>query len=155
MTDYAIVVLGALAHRHGETMATAHLADLTGLGQPTVAKVAKILLASSLLETQRGVHGGYRLTKPPADISLVDIVEAMEGPIAVTDCVAGAQDPCAISNCCFMSNNWNRVNLAIRNALNDISLKDLTNPARIFPLPTISNDVTNNLNDRESNAVVQ
>jgi DNA-binding IscR family transcriptional regulator len=71
----------------------------------------------------------------PADISLVDIVEAMEGPIAVTDCVTGAQDPCAVSNCCFMSSHWNHVNLAIRNALNDVSLEDLTNPAQLFPLP--------------------
>ena len=61
MTDYAIVVLGALAHRHGDVVATAHLAELTGLAQPTVAKVSKILLAADLVETQRGVRGGYRL----------------------------------------------------------------------------------------------
>ena len=135
MTDYAIVVLGALAHRHGDVLATAHLAELTGLAQPTVAKVSKILLAADLVETQRGVRGGYRLTKAPAAISLVDIVEAMEGPIAVTDCVNGAQDPCAVSNCCFMSSHWNHVNLAIRNALNEVSLEDLTDPAQLFPLP--------------------
>ena len=74
MTDYAIVVLGALAHRHGDVLATAHLAELTGLAQPTVAKVSKILLAADLVETQRGVRGGYRLTKATAEISLVDIV---------------------------------------------------------------------------------
>ena len=66
MTDYAIVVLGALAHRQGEILATAQLAELTGLNQPTVAKVAKTLMAAALLETQRGVHGGYRLTQPAA-----------------------------------------------------------------------------------------
>ena len=87
MTEYAIFVLGALAHRHGDVLATAHLAELTGLAQPTVAKVSKTLLAADLVETQRWVRGGYRLTKSPADISLVDIVEAIEGPIAVTDCV--------------------------------------------------------------------
>ena len=135
MTDYAIVVLGALAHRHGDLLATAQLAALTGLAQPTVAKVSKILLAANLVETQRGARGGYRLAMAPADISLVDIVEAMEGPIAVTDCVTGAQDPCAVSNCCFMSSHWNHVNLAIRNALNDVSLEDLTDPAQLFPLP--------------------
>ena len=64
MTDYAIVVLGALAHRQGEILATAQLAELTGLSQPTVAKVAKTLMAADLLETQRGVHGGYRLAQP-------------------------------------------------------------------------------------------
>ena len=56
----------------------------------------------------------------------------MEGPIAVNDCVEGAQEPCTASNCCFMSRNWNRVNLAVRNALNDVSLEDLVNPAQLF-----------------------
>ena len=132
MTDYAIVVLGALAHRQGEILATAQLAELTGLNQPTVAKVAKTLMAADLLETQRGVHGGYRLAQPAAGTSLVQIVEAMEGPIAVNDCVDGAQAPCLVSNCCFMSRNWNRVNLAVRNALSDVSLEDLIDPAQLF-----------------------
>ena len=108
-----------------------------------MAKVSKTLLAADLVETQRGVRGGYRLKMAPADISLVDIVEAMEGPIAVTDCVDGAQDPCAVSNCCFMSSHWNHVNLAIRNALNDVSLEDLNDSAQLFPLlvsPSITED---------------
>ena len=141
MTDYAIVVLGALAHRHGDVVATAHLAELTGLAQPTVAKVSKILLAADLVETQRGVRGGYRLIKASADISLVDIVEAMEGPIAVTDCVGKAQVASAISNCYSMGSPSNHVNLAIRNALNDVSLEDLTDPAQLFPSP-VSPSVT-------------
>ena len=132
MTDYAIVVLGVLAHRQGEILATAQLAELTGLNQPTVAKVAKTLVVADLLETQRGVHGGYRLARRAAMISLVQIVEAMEGPIVVNDCVEGAQDPCAVSDCCFMSRNWNRVNLAVRNALSDVSLEDLIDPAQPF-----------------------
>ena len=135
MTDYAIVVLGALAHRHGDVLATAHLAELTGLAQPTVAKVSKILLAADLVETQRGVRGGCRLTKPPADISLVDIVEAMEGPIAVTDRVDEAQAASAVGNCYSMGSPSNHVNLAIRNALNDVSLEDLSDPAQLFPSP--------------------
>jgi FeS assembly SUF system regulator len=135
MTDYAIVVLGALAHRRGDVVATAHLAELTGLAQPTVAKVLKILLAADLVKTQRGVRGGYRLVKASADISLVDIVEAMEGPIAVTDCVDEARDRCAVSNCYSMGSPSNHVNLAIRNALNDVSLEDLTDPVQLFPSP--------------------
>ena len=135
MTDYAIVVLGVLARRQGEILATAQLAELTGLKQPTVAKVAKTLVAADLLDTQRGVHGGYRLARHAAVISLVQIVEAMEGPIIVNDCVEGAQDPCTASNCCLMSRNWNRVNLAVRNALSDVSLEDLIDPAQLY-IPT-------------------
>lgn len=132
MTDYAIVVLGFLAQRRGDILATAQIAELTGLNQPTVAKVAKTLVAADLLVTQRGVHGGYRLAREAAMISLVQIVEAMEGPIAVNDCVEGAQDPCMGVNCCFRSRNWNRVNCVVRNALNDVNLEDLIDPEQLI-----------------------
>ena len=132
LTDYAILVLGALAHRRGDVMPTARLAELTGLNQPTVAKVAKRLQSAGLLETRRGATGGYRLLGAPDDISLVRIVEAVEGPIAVNGCVDGAQDPCAVSNCCFMSNHWNKVNGALRAALQAVSLADLIDPAELF-----------------------
>ena len=132
LTDYAILVLGVLAHRQGKILTTAQLAELTGLNQPTVAKVAKTLVVANMLDTQRGVHGGYRLARQASIISLVQIVEAMEGPIAVNDCVDGAQEPSMANNCCFVSQNWNRVNLAIRNALDDVSLEDLIDPAQLF-----------------------
>ena len=138
MTDYAILVLGALARRHGETLASGHLAAVTKLAQPTVAKVLKMLLAAELVETQRGVRGGYRLMKILTQISLMDIVEAMEGPIAVTDCIEGARQPCAARNCGCMRNHWNHVNLAIRRALMDVTLEDLTNPAALISSPDIS-----------------
>ena len=138
MTDYAILVLGALAHRHGETLASGRLAEVTDLAQPTVAKVLKMLLAAELVETQRGVRGGYRLMKISARISLVDIVEAMEGPIAVTDCIDGAREPCMASNCCCMRKHWKHINLAIRKALMDVTLEDLINPAQLFPMPGTS-----------------
>ena len=132
MTDYAIVVLGALAQRKGQILATAHLAELTGLNQPTVAKVLKTLVVADLLETQRGAHGGYRLAWPTEAISLVKIVEAMEGPIVVNDCVDGAHEPCMVSHCCCRSRNWNLVNKAIRNALTEVTLKDLIDSAQVL-----------------------
>ena len=97
-TDYAKVVLGALARRRGDIFATAPLAELTGLNQPTVAKVAKPLVATDFLDTQRGVHGGYRLSREAAIISMAQILGAMEGPLAVNDCVDGAEAPCMVSN---------------------------------------------------------
>lgn len=134
MTDYSIVVLGALAHRQGEVVATAQIAALTGLKQPTVAKVAKLLQAAGLLTTQRGANGGYQLVGAPEDVTLVKIIEGVEGPIAVNDCVDGAQDPCAVSNCCFMSNNWNKVNETVRAALDAVTLADLIDPSQLFPV---------------------
>jgi FeS assembly SUF system regulator len=135
MTDYAIVVLGALAHRRGEVLATAQIAELTGLSQPTVAKVAKHLQGGDLLVTKRGVKGGYLLPGRPEEISLVRIIESIEGPIAVNGCVDGAHDPCAVANCCFMSNQWNKVNAAIRAAIDDITLADLIDPSQLFTAP--------------------
>ena len=135
MTDYAILVLGALAHRHGETLASGRLAEVTDLAQPTVAKVLKMLLAAELVETQRGVRGGYRLMKISAQISIVDIVEAMEGPIAVTDCIDGAREPCMAGNCSCMRKHWKYINLAIRKALMGVTLEDLIDSAQLFPVP--------------------
>lgn len=132
MTDYAIVVLGALSHRKGEILATAQLAELTGLNQPTVAKVAKTLMVADLLETQRGVHGGYRLARPPGAISLVHIVEAMEGPIAVNDRIDGVQKSCSGGSKVLVNGNRNRVNLAVRNALTEVCLEDLIEPVHLF-----------------------
>ena len=141
MTDYSIVVLGALAHRQDEIVATASLAELTGISQPTVAKVAKLLLGAGLVNTQRGANGGYRLAYPAEDISLVRIIESIEGPIAVNDCVDGAQDPCAVTNCCFMSGNWNKVNARVRSALQQMSLADLIDPAQLFPIAGNGDDM--------------
>ena len=115
-------------------MATGQLAELTGLNQPTVAKVSKTLMTANLLETQRGVHGGYKLARPVSAMSLVQIVEAMEGPIAVSDCICtdGTYDRCMVSNSCFVTRSWDQVNLAIRNALNEVSLEDLIDTSQLF-----------------------
>ena len=113
-------------------MASAHLAELTGLNQLTVAKVLKTLVVADLLETQRGTHGGYRLAWPTEAISLVKIVEAMEGLIVVNDCVGRARAHCMVSHCPCRSRNWNRINRTIRNALKDETLEDLIEPAQLF-----------------------
>ena len=102
--------------------------------QPTVAKVSKVLLAADLVETQRGVRGGYRLEKFLANISLIDVVEAMEGPIAVPDCGDETHGSGTAGCCCFMRSHLNHVNLAIRKALMDVTLEDVINPAQTFPL---------------------
>ena len=141
MTDYAIIVLGALAYRHGKTMATGHLAILTGLTQPTVAKVSKLLLAADLVETQRGVRGGYRLDKALAHISLIDVVEAVEGPITVSDCVDDSQSSQTERCCCFMRNHLDHVNSAIRKALTEVTLEDLTTPPKLFSVAEVSSSI--------------
>ena len=134
LTDYAILILGALAMRPTDRLSSHELANYTQLGQPTVAKLTKMLVAAELIESSRGVHGGCTLLRMPEQISVADVVEAIEGPIALPACVEGAVDPCAVQNGCFMSGNWNRVNGAIHQALSGVSLAEMFNPEEIFPV---------------------
>ena len=127
LADYAVVMLTATA-RHcgarGRLNATL-LASETGLPLPTVQKLVSRLSAAGLIETVRGTGGGLRLSRPPATISLADIIEAVEGPIALTACVEhGAQD-CTIEHACCVKPHWAIVNHAVRGALAGVSLADL------------------------------
>ena len=133
MTDYAIIVLAALALRPDELVASAALAQKTQLNQTTIAKIAKELVRAQIIIAERGVHGGYRLARAPQDITAAEVIEALEGPIALTACVTGATDPCTTRHGCFMSGNWNEVNNAIRSALRNVTLKQLIDPEAVFP----------------------
>src|SRR5690606_18961516 len=86
LTDYATVLLTVLAARPGDVLSAADLAAAAGLELPTVAKVLRPLAQANLVEGFRGAGGGYRLARAPAEISLVDVVEAMEGPLGMTEC---------------------------------------------------------------------
>jgi len=133
MTDYAILTLGVLHGRTGELLSAAQIAEYANLNQPTVAKLIKALVAAGLVETVRGIKGGCQLARPARAISIADVIEAAEGPIALTACVDGADEPCMVQNGCFMSGNWNQVNTAIRSALDSVTLADLFDPSALFP----------------------
>ena len=128
LADYAVVILSAAA-RHcgasGRLNATLLAAD-TGVPLPTVQKLVSRLSAAGLIETGRGTGGGLRLARPPAAISLADIVEAVEGPIAVTACVEDGRHDCCIEENCRVKPHWNVVNGALREALAGVSLASLS-----------------------------
>jgi FeS assembly SUF system regulator len=135
MTDYAVVCLGMLARNPGHSMSATELSKETGLTLSTVQKLLKLLvIKSELIIAQRGSQGGYILNKKSSDISVVQIIEALDGPISITACVDSSDNFCEVSNICFLGGKWNKVNEVIRNSLNDISLDDLLNPAGIFPI---------------------
>ena len=138
LTDYAILVLGVLHSRQGVWLSSSQIADAAQLTQATAAKVIKALVAAGLVETHRGTRGGCQLARPVSDISIAEVVEAIEGPIALTACVDGAEEPCSVQQGCFMGGNWNRVNTALRDALLSVSLADLFDPATLFPVPASS-----------------
>jgi FeS assembly SUF system regulator len=137
LTDYGVVVLSSLAtDRHGQMSAT-ELSQVTGLPEPTVAKVLKQSSHAGIVTGQRGAAGGYRLAKPARDISVANMIEAFEGPIALTACVDGASGGCSVEQLCPMRHNWDVVNRAIYDALSKVTLHDMANgrvPASMFGL---------------------
>ena len=82
---------------------------------------------SDLIRAHRGALGGYALNKKSSEISVVEIIEVLEGPITLTACVDNSESYCEASNICFLGGKWNKVNDIIRKTLNDISLDDLLN----------------------------
>jgi FeS assembly SUF system regulator len=130
LADYAVVMLAAAARHCGAScrLNATLLATETGLPLPTVQKLVSKLSAAGLIESARGTGGGFRLARPPAAISLADIIEAIEGPIALTVCVDSSRHDCAVEGNCRVKPHWGVVNGAVRAALAGVSLASLSNP---------------------------
>jgi FeS assembly SUF system regulator len=134
LTDYAVVMLSYMAAREGEVYTTARLAQRSAVPEPTAAKILKLLARGSILVSQRGSNGGYELARPAVDITVAEIIVALEGPIALAACVEGSADHCGVEQLCSMRGNWNKVNRAIRDALEDITLADMALPFAASPM---------------------
>jgi len=132
MADYAVVTMTAAARHCGASRVNAgQLAQETGLPAPTVQKLVSRLTAAGLLRSTRGVGGGLRLARPAAAISLADIIEAVEGPIAMTSCGEGGRHDCTLEAACQLRPQWPQVNRAVRGALAQVSLIQLTQPQQV------------------------
>ena len=124
LTDYATVVLIDMS-RSGCVSPTQAISDNTGIPLPTVAKLMKPLVKSGLISSHRGVRGGYSLNKAADQTTIADVIEAVEGPIALTACVDTSDEQCCYENLCPASGKWNRVNRAVTGALQDVTLADM------------------------------
>ena len=132
LSDYAVVLLAAAArHPSGERLSATLLAEETGVPLPTAQKLTGRLAGAGLLETARGAGGGFRLARTAHDISLADIVEAVEGPIAMTTCVNSARHECALEGGCAVRPHMSLVNGTIRGALAAVTLDQLSQKAEI------------------------
>src|SRR5690606_34368251 len=144
MTDYAIVVtthLGSLP----SGLAVSEVASATRIPQPTVSKVLKALARAGLVVSHRGAHGGYRLAKPPADMTIEEIINAIEGPIAVTECAGDGVDlECEHEPDCEVRANWKKINDAVKGALAGITLSDMARsmPSQLVVLSRSAEDAT-------------
>lgn len=134
LTDYGVVIMTQMAQGEApRAVRTAQqIAATLGLPLPTVSKLLNALARDGLVTSQRGAAGGYSLARPAAEISMAAIIQALEGPIALTACVHGSDDHCDVESLCPMSGNWNRVNNAIRAALEEVSLAEMASPAPGF-----------------------
>ena len=133
LTDYAVVVMARLAldgaGPAGHVQTAPGLAAATGIAEPTVAKVLKMLGTAGLVEGVRGARGGYRLTRPLPAVPLSQVIVAIDGPIALTACVDGGVGSCEAEGICAVRGRWDPVNDAIRRALSGITVADLAGPA--------------------------
>ncbi|GHA77142.1 SUF system Fe-S cluster assembly regulator [Cognatilysobacter bugurensis] len=127
LTDYATVVLTVLAARPEAVLSASELAERAGLETPTVSKLLKPLAQAGLVEGFRGANGGYRLARPPAQIGLIEIVEAMEGPLAITECSVH-DGSCGIEHSCGVRANWRRINDVVVDALRSVTLAQMLEP---------------------------
>ena len=135
LTDYGTVVLAHLAANSSAVCSAADVAGATGIAAPTVSKLLKSLGRAGLVASTRGANGGYQLARSPADISAADVIDALEGPVSITECSAG-DSLCQHEDSCSVGTSWQRINTAIRRALEDVSLNDLLRANN--PVPDLS-----------------
>lgn len=134
LTDYATVVLAVLASAPDRVLSAAELAERAHLEPPTVAKVLKPLAHAGLVEGFRGASGGYRLARPATAISLIAIVEAIEGPLGMTEC-SGEHSNCELEPHCGVQSHWRRINDVIADALGGVTLADMLPPSARKAIP--------------------
>lgn len=125
LTDYAMVIMAHFAVAPDAIHQASELAELTGIARPTSSKLLKILTKCGFLVSHRGASGGYQLARDPDEISIVDLLEALEGPFALTECAID-QDICAVAHTCVLKSPWQRINAIIFQTLSQIKLSDLT-----------------------------
>ena len=124
LADYAIVILSYLADKPNLILSAAKIAKETHLTSPTVSKVLKILAEASLVNAFRGVEGGYQLARKPRSIPVAEIIEAVEGPVAVTEC-CDIQNHCRLETSCRTKEKWQKVNQVVLLALRNVTLEDM------------------------------
>jgi FeS assembly SUF system regulator len=129
-SDYGIVLMTRLAAQPEPGQSAPELAGTLEIPLPMVSKILKLLAKEGLLVSQRGAKGGYSLARPAQEISIADIIESLEGPIAITDCTdetVSAHD-CSRESICTVRGHWHVINQAVARALRAVKLADMVHP---------------------------
>ena len=127
MTDYGVLLMAHLARAPERVYNASELAGQLRMTIPTVSKLLKLLARGGLLASYRGTKGGYRLARPPQDITLIEIIDVMEGHLGLTECTA-VEGACVQEACCSLRGNWNWISQSVRHALRGINLLQMTQP---------------------------
>jgi len=126
IADYGVVVMACFARQSAApVLSAAAIAVQTGLPAPTVSKILKVLAHAGLVTSTRGARGGYRLSRAATDISVAEVIESLEGPLAITECADPLRDSCE-QECCELRGYWPRVNDIIRGALANVSIAEIS-----------------------------
>ncbi|MEO0410958.1 MAG: SUF system Fe-S cluster assembly regulator [Pseudomonadota bacterium] len=134
LADYAVVIMTAIAARAPGTLNAPDMSAATGVPQATAAKVMGHLKRAGLLESHRGIGGGFALARNATLICVADIIEAVDGPIALTNCIEEGPGDCSLTSICGMKPHWRVMNTAVRQALEGVTLDQLAKPAPLFDL---------------------
>ena len=129
MADYGVIIMVQLARSERIRTTATELAEQTGLPFPTVSKISKQLATAGLLDSHRGAAGGYGLARAPAEISVARIIAALDGPIALTECMTPEGTICEIEALCPTRTNWRQINDALVVALESVSLAEMARPS--------------------------
>lgn len=131
LTDYAILMMVELT-RERETLSAHVLAERVHVEAPTAGKVLKLLAGAGLVDSFRGANGGYRVSRSAGDISVAEVIAAIEGPIAMTECSA---EPglCVQESNCNLRGNWQRISVAVARALDAVTLAEMSAPLHRTP----------------------
>ena len=139
--DYGTLVLTHMAGSPDRMFSASDLANTLGLGQPTVSKILKLLSQHELVVSSRGARGGYMLSRPASQISVADIIDALEDqPFGLTECTA-IPGACSVESACNIRSNWQRINAKVRRTLEEISVADMVHPTPVeFPMNMLPAD---------------
>lgn len=141
LTDYGTLVLAHLGAKPDCLASAGHVAEATGLALPTVSKLLKELARAGLVTSERGAHGGYTLARPADAISAAEIIDALEGPVAITEC-SSPGGACDLEAHCRVGRAWQNINLSIRRALQSVTLADLQHLPQPMPVPDLKTGVS-------------
>ncbi len=145
MADYGVILMTQLTRESGAVTTAADLSATCALPLPTVSKLLKELAQNGLLTSHRGTKGGYALARVADDISMADIIGAVEGPIALTDCIEADGSMCEIEALCPTRTNWRRINDVMTQALAGVSLAEMVLPPidfmALFPVADAAAEV--------------